>query len=169
MDRTQTNTGVEAEFAAFVAGCSPALHRSAYLLTGDRERAQDVVQTALTRIYLAWARRSSWASPEAYAHRVVARVVLSSARRRWWGERAAGDLPEPPAADEIAEIDDRDALRRALLALPVKQRTAVVLRHYLDLSEADVALAMGCPIGSVKSLTSRALATLRIHLRELAL
>ena len=88
----------EADFAAFVVAQSNSLHRTAYLLTGDRDRAQDAVQTALLRIYQAWSRRGSWENPEGYAHQVVTRVVLSSARRRWWGELPTAELPEPNGA-----------------------------------------------------------------------
>jgi RNA polymerase sigma-70 factor (sigma-E family) len=157
----------EADFAAFVAAQSNSLHRTAYLLTGDRDRAQDAVQTALLRIYRAWSRRGSWENPEGYAHQVVTRVVLSSARRRWWDERPTADLPErgeQRSGASMGAVEERDALRRALLTLPVKQRSAVVLRYYLDLPEAEVAAAMQCPVGSVKSLTSRGLQALRAQL-----
>ena len=158
----------DAEFAAFVQAQSTALHRTAYLLTGDRDAAQDAVQIALASMYRVWAQRHAWENPAGYAHRVVTRAVLASARRRWRGERPTAELPEraSPSAD-LASVDERDALRRALLALPVKQRTAVVLRHYLDMSESETALAMQCPAGSVKSLTSRGLQTLRAQLAEL--
>ena len=158
-----------AEFAAFVVEHSASLHRAAYLMTGDRDRAQDAVQTALTRIYLAWSRRDSWENPGAYAHQVVTRVVLSSSRRRWWGERPTGDVMERVVAaprSDLESVEDRDLLRRALQALPVKQRSAVVLRFYLDLSEADAAQAMRCPVGTVKSLTARGLASLRTLLKS---
>lgn len=161
----------EAEFARFVRDRSAALHRTAYLLTGDREGAQDVVQTALTRIYLAWPRRAGWENRDAYARRVVTNVVLSASSRRWTDERPTEHLPESPgaaAADGPTVLAERDALRRALMALPVRQRTAVVLRHYADLSEADASAAMGCPVGTLKSLTSRGLAALRRQLEEVA-
>lgn len=163
------DAAAEAEFAAFVRARSDALHRTAFLLTGSRDWAQDVVQTALTRLYRVWDRRRAWAEPEAYARRIVTNVVLSSARRRWWGERPVEAVPERPGGlDDTAAVAERDALRRALLRLPVRQRTAVVLRHYLDLSEAEVAATMDCPVGTVKSLTARGLTTLRADLEEVA-
>ena len=158
-----------ADFSAFVVAQSNSMHRTAYLLTGDRDRAQDAVQTALLRIYQAWSRRGSWDNPEGYAHQVVTRVVLSSARRRWWGELPTAELPEPNgrgSSTSMQAVDERDALRRALLTLPVKQRSAVVLRYYLDMPEAEIAEAMQCPVGSVKSLTSRGLHALRCQLGE---
>jgi RNA polymerase sigma-70 factor (ECF subfamily) len=170
MDRTAAGPSggadADAEFAAFVRASSGTLHRTAYLLTGDRDAAQDVVQTALTRIYLAWSRRALWDNRDAYARKVVTNVVLSAGARFWRGELPTAELPEPVAgrADEVTALAERDALRRALMALPVRQRTAVVLRHYTDLSEADTAITMECPVGTVKSLTARGLATLRTHL-----
>lgn len=166
-DSDGNDVPAEADFAAFVAAQSNSLHRTAYLLTGDRDRAQDAVQTALLRIYRAWSRHGSWENPQAYAHQVVTRVVLSSARRRWWGERPTAELlerEEPYSVASMHAVDERDALRRALLTLPAKQRSAVVLRYYLDLPEAEVAAAMHCPTGSVKSLTSRGLQALRAQL-----
>lgn len=158
----------DADFADFVRARSDSLHRVAYLMTGNREQAQDAVQTALTRIYVAWPRRAGWGDRDAYARRVVTNVILSSVRRRWWGEKPTGELPETPSEDGSAVVAERDALRRALLSLPVRQRTAVVLRHYMDLSEADTAAAMDCAVGTVKSLTSRALGVLRSQLTEVA-
>lgn len=86
------------------------------------------------------------------------------------GRAAQERLPErgDPGADSAVAVAERDALRRALLALPVRQRTALVLRHYADLSEADTAAAMDCAVGTVKSLTSRGLVALRLYLEEVA-
>ncbi|MHA3704963.1 SigE family RNA polymerase sigma factor [Jatrophihabitans sp. YIM 134969] len=155
-------------FDAFVRENSRSLHRTAYLMTGDRERAQDVVQTALAKLYQAWPRRAEWEHPLAYARQAVVSTVLRSAERRWWGEKPTEHLPERagPGTDHDDVTADRDELRRALAALPVRQRSAVVLRYYLDLSEAATADAMACPPGTVKSLTSRGLAALRTSLTE---
>ena len=162
-----TPTADEA-FDAFVRAHQKSLHRTAYLMTGDRERAQDVVQTALAKLYQAWPRRAEWDHPLAYARQAVVSTVLRSAERRWWGEKPTEHLPEhdtaDPAPDALAA--DRDQLRRALADLPVRQRSAVVLRYYLDLSEAATADAMACPPGTVKSLTARGLAALRTSLAE---
>lgn len=155
-------------FAAFVREHQAALHRTAYLMTGDRERAQDVVQTALARLYQAWPRRAEWEHPLAYARQAVVSVVLRSAERRWWSEKPTESVPEHGAAAASTEsvTADRDQLRRALADLPVRQRSAVVLRYYLDLSEAATAQALDCPPGTVKSLTARGLAALRTSLAE---
>ena len=161
----------EAEFADFVRARSTALHRTAYLLTGSREAAQDAVQSALTRVYQAWPRRAAWASRDAYARQVLVNVVLTARQRRWTGEQPRSELADQllgSTPDFSAVAGERDVLRRALDRLPVRQRTAVVLRHYLDLSEAATAAEMGCPVGTVKSLTARALSALKGHLEEIA-
>lgn len=176
-DADDTGDAADAEFVAFVRAASDSLHRTAYLLTGNRDAAQDAVQTALTRVYQAWSRRGTWRSREAYARQVLVNVVLTSRQRRWWGERAHGDLPDRwaataadpgRAADPAGTADERDVLRRALAELPARQRTAVVLRHYLDLSEAETAAEMGCPVGTVKSWTARGLTALRTHLEAVS-
>ena len=161
----------EDEFVDFVRAHSDSLHRTAYLLTGHREAAQDSVQTALTRLYVAWPRRAAWDSVGAYARQILVNVVLTSHRRRWWGEQPRGELPDRllgATPDDAGAVGERDVLRRALGRLPPRQRTAVVLRHYLDLSEAQAAAEMGCPVGTVKSLTARALTALRGELEEIA-
>lgn len=159
----------EAEFVAFVRATSDSLHRTAYLLTGSRVGAQDAVQAALTRVYLAWERRGQWGNRVAYARRCVVNVVLSEQSRAWRGELAHGDFADRlmgSVGDETREVVERDQLRRALMTLPPRQRTAVVLRHYLDLSEAQAAIELGCAVGTVKSLTARGLVALRAELEE---
>ena len=165
----------DAEFVEFVRASSDSLHRTAYLLTGNRDAAQDAVQAALARVYQAWSRRHTWTAREAYARQVLVNVVLTSRRRRWWGERPQADLPERASPDASALTGDRDLLRRALDGLPARQRTAVVLRHYLDLSEIETAAESGDPVegtvievGTVKSLTARALTALRAQMEEIA-
>lgn len=155
----------EAEFDAFVRATSDTLHRTAYLLTGSRAGAQDAVQSGLTRVYLAWNRRAEWGNRVAYARRCVVNVVLADRARAWSGELPTSDVAERVSSgDDAAGADDRDALRRALRTLPPRQRTAVVLRHYLDLSEAQTAAELECALGTVKSLTARGLLALRAEL-----
>lgn len=155
----------EAEFDAFVRATSDTLHRTAYLLTGNRAGAQDAVQSGLTRVYLAWDRRAEWGNRIAYARRCVINVVLADRARAWSGELPTSDVADRVSSgDDAAAADDRDALRRALRALPARQRTAVVLRHYLDLSEAQTAAELDCALGTVKSLTARGLLALRAEL-----
>ncbi|UKY49741.1 SigE family RNA polymerase sigma factor [Streptomyces inhibens] len=149
-------------FDRFVAARWPALLHLAHLLTGgDRHRAEDLLQEALVKLWFAWPRVAEQA-PEAYVRRVLARAAARSARRRWWGERPVERLPELPEAGDVATaVEERTRLEAALALLPVRQRTAVVLRYYQDLSEVQVAEALGCPVGTARSLTSRGVTRLR--------
>lgn len=151
----------EAEFCAFVAGRTPALLRTALLLTGDRGLAEDAVQVALTKTYLAWGKIERRESAEAYTRRVILRDVLSWRRRRASTELVTHRLPERPGPDDANAQADRDLLWQALLTLPPRQRAVIVLRYYEDLSEREVATLLGCAVGTVKSHSARALATLR--------
>ncbi|SCL36577.1 RNA polymerase sigma-70 factor, sigma-E family [Micromonospora pallida] len=155
---------LEEEFREFVAARSGALLRTAYLLAGDWATAEDLLQTALTKTYLAWKRNGGIDAVEPYARRVLVNTSTSWWRRRWHGERPTEVLPERAATDEIEQQLDRDALWRHLRALPARQRAVLVLRYYEDLSEAQTAALLGISVGTVKSQTSRALNTLRRRL-----
>ncbi|MEP7054442.1 MAG: SigE family RNA polymerase sigma factor [Actinomycetota bacterium] len=149
-------------FEEFVATRYAGLRRMAYLLTGDWGRAEDLVQTALAKTWLAWPRLERRGELDAYVRRIVVTSHASWWRRRWRGELPTENLPDTGAADdEIARSDLRAALRQALAKLPPRQRAAVVLRHYEQLSEAAVAQLLGVSIGTVKSRCSRGLAALR--------
>ncbi|MEV0720398.1 SigE family RNA polymerase sigma factor [Asanoa sp. NPDC050611] len=152
---------VEDDFREFVAARSPALLRTAYLLTGDWATAEDLLQTALTKIYLAWRRLGEIEAVEPYARRVLVNTSISWWRRRWHGERPTEVLPEPAVADRVDEQLERDALWRHVQSLPARQRAVLVLRFYEDLSEAQTAAILDISTGTVKSQTSRALSTLR--------
>lgn len=143
--------------------------RAAFLLTGSQHDAEDLVQDALVRIVGRWRRVAAADDPVAYANRILLNVFLSGRERRWRGEVPHASVPEEPGAGEYGRVDDRDRLRRALLTLPPRQRAAVVLRHYEQRSEAQTASSLGCSVGTVKSLTSRGLAQLRIRLEPDAL
>ena len=146
-------------FEAFVQARSDRLLRAAYLLTRDRTLAEDLVQTALTKVWLAWSRIDD---PDAYVWRTLTTTYTSWWRRKWHGELPTEQLPDSrstPGAD--AAIGSSD-LWNALGRLPRRQRAAVVLRFYLDFSEAQTADVMECSVGTVKSQTSKALAKLRI-------
>lgn len=154
-------------FREFVAARSAALVRSAWLLTGDEALAQDLVQTALVKTWVRWARVDA---PEAYVRRVMVSVFLSWSRRRWRGETPVASLPERPVpVDAFATADLRTSVWAALAGLPPRQRAVVILRHFDDLSETETAELLGCTIGTVKSQNARALAKLRdtSQLREL--
>ncbi|MFD2766814.1 SigE family RNA polymerase sigma factor [Micromonospora eburnea] len=159
---------LEEEFREFVAARSSALLRTAYLLAGDWATAEDLLQTALTKTYLAWKRLGGIEAIEPYARRVMVNTSTSWWRRRWHGERPTEVLPERAGVDEIEQQLDRDALWRHLQALPARQRAVLVLRFYEDLSEAQTAALLEISPGTVKSQTSRALNTLRRRLGSAA-
>jgi RNA polymerase sigma-70 factor (sigma-E family) len=148
-------------FERFVQERSTALLRTACLLVGDRQHAEDLLQLALVRTARRW--RVARDRPEAYVRRVL--VNLSHDRRRALLRRPreafAPSPPETPVADGVAALADRDALLHALRSLPHQQRAAVVLRFWEDLSVAETADALGCAEGTVKSNTARGLERLR--------
>lgn len=148
-------------FEALVAERTPALVRTAYLLTGDWQLAEDLVQTSLAKTYLRWHRLREAGAAEAYTRTVLARTCTRAWRRRWRGEVPTRDLPDAALRDGSADADDRVVVARALAGLPPNQRAVLVLRFYEDLSEAETARALGVAVGTVKSRTARALAALR--------
>ncbi|MGI8677188.1 MAG: SigE family RNA polymerase sigma factor [Jatrophihabitans sp.] len=151
----------EAGFRAFVEANGATLLHAARLLTGDHHRGEDLVQTALTKIYLKWGKIDA---PLAYARKALVNAHVDQSRRRWWGERATETVPEAPTATvEVSAVDLRDELKRLLTGLPARDRAVVVMRYYCDLSEQDTATTLGIPIGTVKSSCSRALARLRVE------
>ena len=151
----------DADFAAYMRARQPALLRTAYLLTGDAHTAEDVVATALAKLYLAWDRVRDRESVDGYVRRIIANETTSLWRRPWRRrELAAEVLPEH--GHEDAYDDGHGAqLWRAVSSLPPRQRAVVVLRYYEELSEAEIADVLGVSRGTVKSQASRALATLR--------
>ena len=165
MDVTTRETQ-RAEFAGFVSARSAALHRCAYLMVGDVGLAQDLVQEALTKTYVAWPRLRDTANAEAYTRKAITTTAIGWFRRRSWSERPTDrhdDGSRPGHEDHVAE---RDWLWAALLELPVRQRAAMVLRYYEDLTEAQTAEALGCAVGTVKSQVSAALSKLRERLGD---
>ena len=152
----------EQAFNTFVAARSRHLLQTAYLLTGDRHRAEDLLQTALTRAYLRWDRIVS-EDPEGYVRRTLVNAHIDWWRRRPWREEPTAELPDRPEPDAAGAYDARDAVLQALAVLSRRQRAVVVLRYYEDLSEHEIAAALGCSTGTVKSAASRAMAKLREH------
>ena len=149
-------------FREFVAARSAALLQSAWLLTGQQANAEDLLQTALAKTYASWTRIERRDATEAYVRRVMVSTFISWNRRRWTGEQPTGELPERAATyDAYAAVELRADLARALDTLPRRQRAVVVLRYFDDLTEAQVAKAMNCSIGTVKSQTAKALTKLR--------
>lgn len=153
---------MDASFESFVAARSRHLLHAAHLLTGDRHRAEDLLQTALTRAYLRWDRIDS-DDPEGYVRRTMVNAHTDWWRRKPWREQSTDRLPETAVVDGTSSYDTRDAVLAALATLSGRQRAVVVLRYYEGMSEAEIAAALGCSTGTVKSATSRAMAKLRAH------
>ncbi|MEH1129999.1 SigE family RNA polymerase sigma factor [Micromonospora sp. CPCC 206061] len=153
-----------AEFDEFVRTRSVSLLRVAYLLTGDRHAAEDLLQEVLEQVYVRWRRVRT--TPEAYARRALVNRAANRWRRRARRpERALGDL-DPATPDATDDVALREAVVAALRAVPPRQRAAVVLRYLEDLSVADTAAALDCSEGAVKSHTSRGIAKLREALAD---
>ncbi|WP_182379968.1 SigE family RNA polymerase sigma factor [Nocardioides sp. WS12] len=151
--------GAAPTFEEYVAARSRALWRSAWLLTGDRHKAEDLVQTALMKCWGRWDRIDGGAV-DAYVRRTMLTTYTDWWRRRWNGEVPTGTLPDRPSSGD-ADAGVRQDVLVALASLPRGQRAVVVLRFFDDLSEAQTAEALGISAGTVKSQTSRALRALR--------
>lgn len=150
----------EAEFDAFVVARSQALLRTAYLLVQDEGRAEDLVQTALTKAWFSW--KSIQTSPEAYVRRIMVTTSASWWRRRWTREMPTADLPDRPSAGIADAPADAQDLWDAIGRLPRRQRAVVVLRYLEDRTESETAQLLGCSVGTVKSQCSKALTKLRV-------
>ncbi|WP_460701834.1 SigE family RNA polymerase sigma factor [Myceligenerans halotolerans] len=166
-------TDKNTEFTEFMRSARDPLHRMAFLLCGDRHRAEELTQQTFERCYRHW-HKARQGEPLAYARRILANLRIDTWRRTRREVLAGPEdlLNEPAAGGEAARggsgaasatrtVEDRDAVVRALLQLPLKQRRVVVMRHLLDLSETEVAGELGMPLGTVKSTASRGLAQLR--------
>jgi RNA polymerase sigma-70 factor (sigma-E family) len=151
----------EREFDSYVAAQWRTLLRAGWLLTGDWAAAEDLVQSALARAWGAWPRVRVVAERDAYVRRILTNQYLGQQRLRSSTEMPSDAVPERPAPDATLDVDRRVALTRALSELPPRQRAAVVLRYFEDLSLEQTAAALGCSVGTAKSQTSRALTKLR--------
>jgi RNA polymerase sigma-70 factor (sigma-E family) len=152
----------DAEFTAYLAARQPSLLRTAYLLTGDRHQAEDVLQTALAKLYLSWDKVRDRGSLDGYVRRILVNENNSLWRRAWKRrEHATDDVPESAPHHDAYDEGTADELWRLVQTLPRKARAVVVLRYYEQLTEAETADVLGISTGTVKSQTSRALATLR--------
>ncbi len=161
MSREDREARRDAEFTDYLAARQPSLLRTAYLLTGDRHQAEDVLQTSLAKLYLAWDKVHDRAAVDAYVRRIMVNENNSLWRRAWKRREHSTDvLPETGTVDTY---DDGmgGALWSFVQTLPPKQRSVVVLRYYEQLSEAEIADVLGISPGTVKSQASRALAALR--------
>ncbi|MFF0311682.1 SigE family RNA polymerase sigma factor [Streptosporangium sp. NPDC004379] len=154
--------GFEADFREFVVNRSAALFRTAYLLTGDRHVAEDLVQSALAKTAARWSALRDPAAIEGYVRRAMYHEQVSRWRRRSRGtETAVGWLPEQVGEGHAESVDLRLTMRAALARLTPRQRTMLVLRYFEDLSETDIARTLGIRVGSVRSQIHRSLERLR--------
>ncbi|MEV5437312.1 SigE family RNA polymerase sigma factor [Streptomyces sp. NPDC052682] len=162
---TATRTLPYPSFTSYVRARRPVLLRTARSLTGNPSDAEDLLQSALTKTYVAWERIEDHRALDGYVRRALVNTRTSQWRKRKVDEFATDELPEPEPAvghDDPAERQAlHDAMWRAIMRLPVRQRAMVVLRYYEDLSEAQTAEVLGVSVGTVKSAVSRALAKLR--------
>jgi RNA polymerase sigma-70 factor (sigma-E family) len=160
-DPGQGLTSRDAEFSSYMAARQASLLRTAYLLTGDRSTAEDLVQTAFAKLYLSWDKVRDQGSLDGYVRRIVVNENNSLWRRAWKRrELSTDEMPERPHHDEYDGGAGRE-LWDLVQTLPRKARAVVVLRYYEEMSEAEVAETLGISTGTVKSQTSRALAALR--------
>ena len=161
-DRRQTR---DADFAAYLAARQPSLLRTAYLLTGNRHDAEDLVQVAFAKLYLSWDKVRSQGSIDGYVRRILVNEHNSLWRRAWKKREHTADDAVLHAHEQPHHDTPDDGVGTALWdvvqTLPRRARAVVVLRYYEELSEAETAAVLGISVGTVKSQTSRALAALR--------
>ena len=150
------------EFAAFAHARSQALFRLCCLLVGDRGLAEDLLQESLTKAYVHWRRLRDPAKADAYTRKVITTTAIGGWRRRsWQGERPRDDVPDTGTPSHADDVTLQAWLWAELQTLPPRQRAAIVLRYYEDLTEAQTAEAMACTVGTVKSQVAHGLRKLR--------
>ena len=154
----------DADFAAVFATRVRPLRRTAFLLCGDWNRAEDLVQTTFVRTYAGWSRVRDLRAVDAYLRTTLTHVYLDDSRRLWSGERPTEVVPDVAVASTTSSTDDRLVLVAALATIPPRQRACVVLRYFDDCSVEETARALGCSEGTVKSNTARGLDALRARL-----
>lgn len=148
------------EYIEYVTARAPTLQRTAYLLSGDVHRGADLVQTVLTSLYTRWQRVRRVENIDAYVRKMLVHAFLNEKRRPWYRISLLADVPDERQTVE-PRPEDRAVLVAALAQLPQRQRAVLVLRFLWDLPVGEVAEILSCPEGTVKSQTSRGLATLR--------
>ncbi|GAA0995864.1 SigE family RNA polymerase sigma factor [Acrocarpospora macrocephala] len=153
---------MDADFVDFVRRRGDHHLRTAVLLTGDWHAAEDLVQSSLGKLYQVWHRLDTGNEPDAYLRRILVNTHRSWWRARWRREIPRAELPNLPSSGDLSESRAvAEDVRNALAKLPARQRTALVLRFFVDLPELEVAKLMGCSVGSVKSHTHRGLQAMR--------
>jgi RNA polymerase sigma-70 factor (sigma-E family) len=159
------------EFDQFVASHVDELLRTAFLIAWDEREAEDLVQECLFKVARRWPRVRAMDQPRAYARRILVNLAIDGAQRR---ARRRSELDPPPGVfeaggDPLGPLADRTDLLEALAGLPRQQRAVLVLRYFNDLTEMQIASALGCSQGTVKSSASRGLVRLRQALETLPL
>jgi RNA polymerase sigma-70 factor (sigma-E family) len=170
MTHRQREDRARGEFERFVDGATDGLLRTAYLVVGDLGEAEDLVQESLLRVAKRWPRVRAMDHPVAYARRMLFNLALDgSCRRSRRRLELSGDptieRADETSAGELGQVETQSELVAALAALAPRQRAVIVLRYFVDLSEAEVAATLGCSAGTVKSTASRGLARLEQQLR----
>jgi RNA polymerase sigma-70 factor (sigma-E family) len=164
-DRPQrSGDGDHEAFHDYVAARGPVLLRMAHRLAGNPVDAEDLLQSALIRTYLAWDRINDRAAVDGYVRRAMVNINISWWRRRKLEEYPSAEMPEVPEPEAAVQGRAYELLEQALDRLPDRQRTAIVLRYYEDMTEPEIAKTLGISIGTVKSTVSRAMAKLRCDL-----
>ena len=153
--------GDHVAFGDYVRARGGALLRAAQALTGNRADAEDLVQATLVKTYQSWNKITDPAALDTYVRRVMINTHISGWRRRRLDEYPTDELPDSPAADQTHDSDLHELVQRAVDRLPRRMRAAVMLRYYHDMSEPEVAAALGVSVGTVKSTVARAVAKLR--------
>lgn len=148
------------EFTAYVAGCSARMRRTAFLLCGDWQRAEDAAQDAFVKLYLSWDRVRVRAALDGFVRTILVRALIDEGRRPWRREHPNGAVPELQAPESMSAAD-RMTVQAALARVPPRQRAVLVLRFYEECDVAETARVLGCSQGTVKSQTARGLARLR--------
>jgi RNA polymerase sigma-70 factor (sigma-E family) len=162
MTDCQRRSGRDEEFTAYASARLPWLGRVAYLLCNDASRADDLVQAAMTRLYVHWGRVCAAKNVDGYVRTVLVRAFLAEQGTAWMRRVTVAAEPAAEAPGlAAADLETRLDLRTALASLPARQRAAVVLRFYCDLSVEETATLLGCSQGTVKSQTARGLEALR--------
>lgn len=165
-DRTRQRQRDE-EFAAYMTARQPSLLRTAYLLTGDRHTAEDLVQTSLAKLYLSWDKVQRRELVDGYVRRILVNEHSSLWRKPWKRREVSRDtLPDDRGVYDRHDDGRSDALWEFVQTLPRRQRAVIVLRYYEELSEAETAAALGVSVGTVKSQASRALAAMRSRVHD---
>jgi len=162
---TRRSTERDREFAGYVETRRKTLLSTAYFCCGDWHTAEDLLQTALSKLYVSWPKVRRSGSEDAYVRRIIINSAIDASRRPWRREQAVEEISDRPAV-ETSDADDRSMLMAALSALPSRQRQVLVLRYWLDLSVADTARDLGIDAGTVKSQSAKGLERMRTLLAD---